>query len=127
MQHHPLRTRKTDILDDWKALCFKRRLAYENNNIEMVSALNQQLMQQRKEGGWSEKEVKEEFAMYNQILHQPFSTPMNNRNIHYDVVKEDGRAQGLALSLHQISQYWKYRDSGLQHSDALHKISQSTL
>lgn len=116
-----LSARKLDILDDWKNLCIQRRLAYENNNMEVANELNRQLMQKRIESGWTDLEVKEEFEVYAKVLQQPFSEPLGNMNIRYDILDENGRGLGLSLTLPQVSQYWKYRDAGLKHSEALQK------
>src|ERR1043165_928237 len=110
----PITPRKTDILDTWEQICRERRLAYEDGNQEKVEALNADLMSLRNEGGWTQTEIKEEFEMYDKVLHQPFNNPIGNANIKYDVNDESGKPRGLSLSLTQVSQYWKYRDGGLK-------------
>lgn len=118
-----LSLRKPDALDTWEVLCHERRLAYENNNRAEVEAINNELIQLRYKNGWTEMEVNEEFAMYDEVLKQPFAQPSGNPGIKYDLNDEQGRPCGLSLSLSQVGQYWKYRQIGLTHIVALLKAT----
>jgi hypothetical protein len=59
--------------------------------------------------------------MYNTVLQHPFSQALGNPWIKYDLNDEEGKPLGLSLSLHQVGQYWKYRDIGCSHTEALAK------
>ena len=122
MKNVSLSIRKVDSLDNWKELCTQRRLAYENNNHAIVQELNGQLIQKRKEGGWTDLEIEEEFEMYAQVLQHPFTPPVGNGNIKYDIRDDNGKPRGLSLSLHQVGSYWKFRDTGILHGEALGKV-----
>ena len=114
-----LSPRKPDTLDQWNQLYIQRRLAYESGNVALAKELHQQLIQKRIEGGWTMEEISEEFDEYSKVLQQPFVQPTNDSNIRYDVNDENGIGRGLSLTLSQVGQYWKYRDAGFMHAQAL--------
>ncbi len=99
----------------------QRRLAYESGDVALAKELHQQLVQKRIEGGWTMEEISEEFDEYSKVLQQSFVHPTDNLSIRYDLNDEKGVGRGLSLTLAQVGQYWKYRDAGFEHTQALEK------
>lgn len=113
-----LSPRKPDALDIWEKLCFERNEAYLNNDTVLFQSLNEQLKDIRRNTGWTDSDIKEEFAVYDILLNKPYSAIIGNPNISYDLV-DSGRSRNLTLNITQVSIYWKYRKYGKKHSEAL--------
>lgn len=110
--------RKMDALDRWNALCFKRNEAYQNNDFEEFSSLNNILKDIRRKSGWTEQEISEEFIVYDTLLNKPFTPMPGNPRISYDI-NYLGEPQQLRLTISQIGIYWRYKTEGKTHSQAL--------
>ncbi len=114
-----LSTRKPDALDIWEKLYFERYEAYQQGDMAQYKSLNNRLKDLRRNGGWSETEIQQEFAVYDLLLVTPYKVIPGNPSISYDLI-EDGRPRNLVLNISQVSIYWKYRQYGKHHSEALY-------
>jgi hypothetical protein len=110
--------RKSDILDIWEKLCFERHNAYQQEDKELFNTLNNQLKDMRRQGGWTEADISEEFEVYDTLFHRPCPAIAANPKISYDLL-DSGQPRNLALNIDQVSVYWKYRQYGKKHSEAL--------
>jgi hypothetical protein len=100
--------RKPDALDTWNDLFQQRYQAYLSSDWNTYRQLNNQLKDIRRNGGWSESEIEEEFKVYDNLSTIPFNAPSGNPNICYDVMV-GGETQNLTLSINQMSVYWRER------------------
>lgn len=106
-----LPSRKSDALDTWEKLCFERYEAYEQGDKALFQILNNQLKDIRRNCGWTEADISEEFDVYDSLFNQPHQTIAGNPNITYDLI-ENGQPRNLVWNINQVSIYWKYRQYG---------------
>ncbi len=104
MANTNLSTRKPDVLDIWENLCNLRYRAYTQGDLQDFIKYNEQLKAIRKNNGWTDAEIQEEFAVYDVKLNEPFAFPSDNPKIKYDVLDEHGKPMGLSLSIAQVSE-----------------------
>jgi len=103
MSNIKLSTRKPDVLDIWENLCHQRYKAYKEGKLQDFKTLNEQLKIIRQSNGWTDAEIQEEFAVYDEKLNEPFGLPFDNPNIKYDVFDKEGKPMGLSLNIAQLS------------------------
>lgn len=115
LNHTPMYTpklspRKPDALDTWNDLFQQRYQAYIRSDWTIYRQLNGQLKDIRRNGGWSECEIEEEFKVYDTLQAITFEAPVGNPNIFYDLM-ENGTPSNFKLSIEQVSAYWRFRNN----------------
>lgn len=113
-----LSPRKTDILDIWEKQCFERYEAYIQGDIEKAKIINAQLKDIRRNSGWTEMDIQQEFEVYDSLLETPYSPAVGNRNISYELIA-DNKGRKLLVTLSKLGIYWTYKKSGKTHTEAL--------
>lgn len=110
--------RKPDALDTWNDLFQQRYQAYVRSDWNAFKRVNDQLKDIRRNGGWSESEIGEEFQVYDSVLSIPKKRVVGNTNISYDLI-ENGLPQNHTLNIYQVSMYWGYRNNHKTYIEAL--------
>lgn len=113
-----LSPRKPDVLDLWNELFQKRYQAYQCHDLKSYEQLNNQLKDIRRNGGWKESEIADEFKIYDTLLTIPYEAPVGNPFITYDLIR-NGKADKLNLNINQVSIYWHHINSGKNHQEAI--------
>ncbi len=72
----------------------------------------------RRQGGWTEDEIAEEFAVYDTLLSKPYTLLQTNPRISYDI-DYIGKPQNLRLGIRQLSIYWRHKTGGKSYKHAL--------
>ena len=118
MHTSKLSPRKPDVLDTWNDLFQQRYQAYQQHDLKSYEHVNNQLKDIRRNGGWNESEIADEFKVYDTLFTIPYEAPVGNPCITYDLVM-NGKVRKLNWDINQVSIYWHYINSGKNHQEAI--------
>jgi hypothetical protein len=111
--------RKPDLLDELDFLRYRRRMAYEKGDRDVVTLINLDIKAFRISNDWDEEDAEAEFLENEKEASVPFAAFKGNNRIRYDLFDEDHVPKGLRLTIHELSIYSARRDFGLAHYEAL--------
>jgi hypothetical protein len=111
--------RKSDILDELDFLRYRRRIAYEKGDRDVVTLINLEIKAFRIANDWDEGDTEAEFVENEKEAAVPFSALKGNDRIRYDLFDENHKAKGFRLTIKELSIYSARRDFGISHYEAL--------
>lgn len=114
--------RKPDLLDELDFMRYRRRMAYEAGNRDMVSIINLEIMAFRMANDWDEEDAEFELSENEKEADIPFSELKGNDRIRYDLLDENHQPRGFRFTIKQLSIYTARRDFGISHSEAFWAI-----
>lgn len=106
MKNYKLPPRKPDLLDELNALRVRRGIAYRAGNNEELEMIHLQMKTFWLRNGWSENEAHEEYLNHVFECKPPYTKPMENPSIAYDVMTGNSAIQIHFNSIKKLSDYW---------------------
>jgi hypothetical protein len=106
MTIYNLPPRKPDLLDELNKLRYRRRLAYMNGSIQVLSASHLEIKEFRLKCGWDEQDAEEEYLQHVNECKTPFTIPEGQANIRYCILNENRQVVKHDLSIGELSLLW---------------------
>lgn len=111
--------RKPDLLDQLNFLRYRRRMAYELGDLDVITLINLEIKEFRLTNEWSEDDAEAEYLENQKQACIPFAALKGNERIRYDIFDENHEPKMLRLTIKELSIYSARRDFGISHYEAL--------